>query len=95
MGTLFPGGYNLATLFLGGYKFGDLAHWVVGVANETVKYGHELCGAWTQRVTALARPRSNCTSKLQTHLIVREGTPHQETHNYQTVKEQNLVMGPR
>jgi hypothetical protein len=28
------------------------------------------------RMTALARPRSNCTSKLQTHPLVREGATH-------------------
>jgi hypothetical protein len=53
--------YNWATHFLGRYIFRDLALWVAGVSNETVKYGHEFCGTWTQRVTALARPRSNCT----------------------------------
>jgi hypothetical protein len=35
-------------------------------------------------VTALARPRSNCTSKLDTHPLVREGAQNEETHNYQT-----------
>jgi hypothetical protein len=58
--------YNWATLILGGYKCGDLALQVGGVSDETVKYGREL-------VTALARPRSNCTSKLQTRPLVREG----------------------
>jgi hypothetical protein len=45
-------------------------------------------------VTALARSRSNCTSKLQTLPLVREGAPHQETSNHQKDKR-NLVMGPR
>jgi hypothetical protein len=36
------------------------------------------------RVTALARPRSNCMSKLQTHTLIREDATHQETRNYQT-----------
>jgi hypothetical protein len=35
------------------------------------------------RQIALARPRNNCMSKLQTHLLVREGIPQQETRNYQ------------
>jgi hypothetical protein len=35
----------------------------------------------------LARPKSNCASKLQTHPLVREGDPHQKTHNCQTEKE--------
>jgi hypothetical protein len=32
-------------------------------------------------VTALARPRRNCTSKVQTHPLVREGARHQEIRN--------------
>jgi hypothetical protein len=36
------------------------------------------------RVIALAKPRSNYTSKLQTRPLVREGAPHQETRNRQT-----------
>jgi hypothetical protein len=36
-----------ATLFLGGYKYGNLALQVGGVSNETVKYGREFCGTWT------------------------------------------------
>jgi hypothetical protein len=38
-------------------------------------------------VTALARPRSNGTSKLQTHPLVREGASHEETRNRQTEKK--------
>jgi hypothetical protein len=39
-------------------------------------------------VTALAAsPRSNCTTKLQTHPVIKEGSPHQETEH------KNLVMG--
>jgi hypothetical protein len=45
-------------------------------------------------VTALARTRNNCTSKLQTHPLVREGATHQETRNRQT-ENKNLVMGSR
>jgi hypothetical protein len=45
------------------------------------------------RVTAMARPRCNCTSKLQAHPLFREGAPHQETRNCQT-ENKNLVMGP-
>jgi hypothetical protein len=33
-------GYNWATLFLGGYKYGNLALQVGGVSDETVKYGY-------------------------------------------------------
>jgi hypothetical protein len=32
----------------GGYKYGNLAHQVGGVSNETVKYGREFCGTSTQ-----------------------------------------------
>jgi hypothetical protein len=44
------------------------------------------------RVTALTRPRSNCTSKLQTHPLVREGAAQQETRNRHR-ENKNLVMG--
>jgi hypothetical protein len=48
------------------------------------------------------RPESDCTgkaqkqlySKLQTHPLVREGAPYQETRNRQRDKR-NLVMGSR
>jgi hypothetical protein len=46
------------------------------------------------RVTALARPRSNCTSKLHIHPLVREGALHQETHNCQT-ENKDLVISSR
>jgi hypothetical protein len=46
-------------------------------------------------VTALARPRNNCTSKLQTHPLVREGAPHQETRNFQTENRNVVQMGAR
>jgi hypothetical protein len=36
------------------------------------------------RVTALTRPRSNCTSKLQTNPLVKESAQNQETRNCQT-----------
>jgi hypothetical protein len=44
-------GYNWATLFLGGYKYGDLVLQVGGVSRiGTIKYAREFCG------TARARP---------------------------------------
>jgi hypothetical protein len=43
---------------------------------------------------SLSRPRSNCTSKLQTHPLVRQGAPHQETGNCQT-ENKDLVIGSR
>jgi hypothetical protein len=46
------------------------------------------------RVIALARPIGNCTSKLQTHPLVKEGAPKQETRNSQT-ENKNVVMGSR
>jgi hypothetical protein len=45
-------------------------------------------------VTALARPRSNCTYKLQTRALVREGVQNQEAQNCQTEKK-NLVISSR
>jgi hypothetical protein len=53
---------------------GDVALQVGRISNETVKYGRLFCGTWTRELTALARPRSNCTTKLQTHPLVREGS---------------------
>jgi hypothetical protein len=44
------------------------------------------------KVNALGRPRSHYTSKLQTHPLVREGDPQQDTRNCQT-ENKNLVMG--
>jgi hypothetical protein len=46
------------------------------------------------RVTALAKPRSHCAHKLQTHPVVREGAQLRETHNWQTEKK-NLVTSSR
>jgi hypothetical protein len=43
------------------------------------------------RVTALARPRSNCTSKLQIHPLVREDAPHQATRNCQYRKKKGKI----
>jgi hypothetical protein len=60
---------------------------VGGVSNEPVKYGREFCRTSTQRVTALARPRSNCTSKSQTQPLVRQGAPYQEPRNCQRDKK--------
>jgi hypothetical protein len=45
-----------------GCKYGNLALVVGGVSDETVKYDREFCGTFDPRVTALARPRSNCTA---------------------------------
>jgi hypothetical protein len=50
---------------------------------ETVKYCQEFHGARTAKMTALANTRSNC--KRQTHLLVREKAPHQQTRNCLTV----------
>jgi hypothetical protein len=77
----------------GGHKYGDLALQVGGVSYETVKYGRVLRDL-DPTVTALVRPRSNCTTKLQTYPLVREGAPHQETRNFQT-ETKTLVMGSR
>jgi hypothetical protein len=44
------------------------------------------------RISALAKPSSNC--KLQSGHLVREGAPYQHTRNCLTVNK-NLVMGPR
>jgi hypothetical protein len=46
------------------------------------------------RVTALARSRINCTSKLQTHPLLREGVQHQETHSCH-IENKSLVIGSR
>jgi hypothetical protein len=49
-------GHNWATLFLEGYKYGDLALQVGGVSNETVKYGLSSVGLG---------PQSDCSGKAQ------------------------------
>jgi hypothetical protein len=36
-------GYNRATLFLGGFKYGNLILQVGEVSDETVKYGYGFC----------------------------------------------------
>jgi hypothetical protein len=41
-----------------------------------------------------ARHKSNCTSKLQTHALVREGSQRQENLSCQT-ENKNLVLGSR
>jgi hypothetical protein len=45
------------------------------------------------RVIALARPRSICTSKLQTQPVVRERAAHKETRKL--LDRKNLDMGSR
>jgi hypothetical protein len=45
-----------------------------------------------QKMTALARTRSNC--KRQTRPLVREGTPHQQTPQLSDINK-NLVVSPR
>jgi hypothetical protein len=42
-------------------------------------------------VDALARHRSNCMSKLQTHPLVREGGPQQETCNCETENKKDRL----
>jgi hypothetical protein len=68
-----------------------LALQVGGVSKiETIKYAHESCR------TGLVISVKNW--KLQTRLLVREGTPHQQTRNCLKViteKGEKLVAGPR
>jgi hypothetical protein len=74
--TILARGYSWATLFLGGYKYKDLALQVGGVSDETVKYGLSSAGL---------RPKSDCSGKahkelygkLQTRPLVREGATKQ------------------
>jgi hypothetical protein len=49
------------------------------------------------RLTALARPRNDCTSKLQNYPLLREDAQHQETHNCQTEEKfgHKFQMGAR
>jgi hypothetical protein len=62
-------GYNWATLFLEGYKYGDLGLHVGGVSDETVEYGYGFCATRT----------SDCWHcKLQARPLVREGALHEE-----------------
>jgi hypothetical protein len=85
--------YNWATLFLGEMNSETWpSRW--GSLKWDSKIRWWVLRDLDLRVTALARPRSNCTSKLQTHPLVREGAQHQETHNCQTEKK-NLVISSR
>jgi hypothetical protein len=61
-------GYNWTTLFLGDINTGTWPIRFVGVSDETVKYGHEFYGTFDPRVTALARPRNNCTLNYRSFL---------------------------
>jgi hypothetical protein len=58
----------------GGYTYGHLALQVRGGGlTPGSKIWSSVLWNLDTRVVALARPRSNYTSKLQTHLLVREG----------------------
>jgi hypothetical protein len=58
-----------------GYKYRDPTLQVGGVSDETVKYGREFCGDFDPRVTALAKPRSNCAVSYRPTLS-SERVPH-------------------
>jgi hypothetical protein len=63
----------------GGHKYGDLAVQIEGsLESETVEYENS-----DPRLTALASTSRKC--KMQTRPLVREGTPHQQTHKCLTV----------
>jgi hypothetical protein len=88
-GTKCPGaqmGYFVSV----GCKYGDMALQVREVTNKIIKYGLNSAGLGAK--SALASPRSNCTSKLETHLPVREGISQQYFPNVKQ-KRKNLVMG--
>jgi hypothetical protein len=77
---------NWGSLFLGGYKYRDLALQVAGVSDETVKYGRQFCGTSTQEwllwqgLEAIAQVnyRPNLSSERVPHIkkpaIVRQKT---------------------
>jgi hypothetical protein len=74
---------TIALRVVGGDEKGSLG-------SKTVKYGYESWEIWLRvlqdsgpRMTALARASSNC--KRQTHPLVRESVPHQQTRNTLTV----------
>jgi hypothetical protein len=56
-GTQCPGVY-LGYPVPGGYKYGDLALYVGGVSNETIKYGSEFCGILSQEWLLWQGPES-------------------------------------
>jgi hypothetical protein len=62
-------GFNLANLFLGGYKYGNLAFQDGRVSDEAVKYGYGFCA--TRTIECLY-------CKLQIHPLVREGVPQKQ-----------------
>jgi hypothetical protein len=73
-------GYNWATLFRGGYKYGDLALQVGGVSDETVKYGREFCGNQL-KTDCSGKAQKQLYSKLQTRPLVKEGATKLQTCN--------------
>jgi hypothetical protein len=84
-------GYNWATQFLGEVNTGTGAPgWVFPKWGSKIWWVLLDLGLW---VTALTRTGSSCTCKVQTHPLVREGTPHHEICNFQS--ERNLVKGSR
>jgi hypothetical protein len=84
--------YSWVTLFLGDINTGTWPSKLGSLKWDSKIWSWVLLD-FDPRVTALARPRSNCTSKLQTHPLIREGAPHQESRNRQTEKK-NLIRVP-
>jgi hypothetical protein len=66
------GGYNWTNLFLEDINTGTWLSRFGRVSYETMKYGCVLQDL-DPRVTALARLRSSCTSRLPTYPCLREG----------------------
>jgi hypothetical protein len=86
-------GCNWATLFLGEINTGT---WP-SMLGESQIWDNNI---WSRallhldsRKTALGRPSRNC--KLQNHPLIREGAPHQQTHNCLTIIKRKLVTGPK
>jgi hypothetical protein len=72
-------GVQLGHPFLGGYKYGDLALQVGGVSRWDNKMW-----SWVLRDLG-PRVIASCTSKLQTHPLVREGAPQHEDRKCPTL----------
>jgi hypothetical protein len=76
-------GYNWDTPFLGGYKYGYLAPMLGEYRIWDSKIWSLVPEDTDQRMTALAKARSNC--KWQTHPLITKGAPHQQTRKCVTV----------
>jgi hypothetical protein len=85
-------GYNWATLFLGQINIGTWPSRLRSLRNGANKICYWIVWDSNLRKAALAMPSKNW--KLHIRLLVREGTPHQQTRNcLKIIKERRRNIG--